>query len=250
MKTFVELLILLILVSAGLLIYGLHVGGPDNPINQAIRDHVLKSSFTRTIMALNEPGDFRYQYLRTQNGVVTIEVDIAPGITPGKDLETWLKGMIKDTTGKTVSITQSHDGNIPAKSEFSYTELITYAKKSRDPLISSQPSYLHILYLPRSSNDPTNAGMVLSAADIFIFKDVINELSDRENIRARIEQSTIMHEWGHLLGLEHNDQTNCLMSETVEVYPERKYQAAAIPTAYCPNDYAILARFKKEANAK
>jgi hypothetical protein len=186
-------------------------------------------------------------YLSPKTTSLTVEVDIAPNIIPHPALNSWLKGMIKETAGKRVEIRTETDPDIPSKNQYTYTELMTLAKKTRDPLLAAQDNYLHILYVPRCQNAPTNAGLVLTATDLFIFQDVINGLSETPSVRALIERSTLMHEWGHLLGLDHLRQDNCIMSETVEVYGNRPFQDVNIPTAHCSDTLFQLDQIKKEA---
>ena len=61
-------------------------------------------------------------------------------------------------------------------------------------------------------------------------------MSDLSHIQNMIEQSTIMHEWGHLLGLDHINQEDCIMNERVEVYENRRFQGSNIPTTYCAEE--------------
>jgi hypothetical protein len=246
-KTAIQLVILLILIATGIVVYGLHLGGSENPINKELRESFLKSTLTRGVLALNDPGDHKFMYTSPASAGITIEVDLQPGIVPHPNLKSWLEGMLKETVGKHADVRIEYDNNIPPQASFTYTELLSLAKKTRDPLLAAQANYLHIIYLSSSANEPTNVGMVLTATDMFIFKHVINELSQMDSIRARIEHSTIKHEWGHLLGLDHLDLDNCIMSPRVEVYENRRYQGGNIPTNYCPETLFQIDLLKKEA---
>ncbi len=43
-----------------------------------------------------------------------------------------------------------------------------------------------------------------------------------------------MHEWGHLLGIDHVDNPECIMSSFVEVEDKTLFRVQDIPVAYCP----------------
>jgi hypothetical protein len=249
-KTALQLVILLILIITGVVIYGLHLGGSDNPINKELRSSILKSTLTKSVLALNDPGDHKFMYASPATSSITVEVDVQAGIVPHPSLKSWLEGMLKETLGKQADVRIDYDNNIPPQTSFTYTELLSIAKKTRDPLLAAQANYLHIIYLSSSANEPTNAGMVLTSTDMFIFKHVINELNQMESIRARIEHSTIKHEWAHLLGIDHVDQENCIMSPRVEVYENRRFQGGNIPTEYCPETLFLIDQLKKEASKK
>lgn len=246
----VEFVVLVVLVVVGFLVYQLYLADGSVPFNKELRESFLKSSFTRSVLALNRPGDQRFIYLNQDSNKLTVEVDIQAGIVPNHQYKMWLTQMIKDTTGKIADIRESYDSDILPKPAFSYTELLSMAKKTRDPLLAAQPNYLHVLYLGESSNEPTNVGMVLTATDIFLFKQVVIQLSDRESIRSKIERSTIMHEWGHLLGLEHVALENCIMNEKVEVYENKKFQGSNLPTDYCAEEEFWLMKLRTEAGEK
>ena len=42
-----------------------------------------------------------------------------------------------------------------------------------------------------------------------------------------------MHEWGHLLGLEHTNLPECIMNEKVEVLDSHYLLSNQIPVEYC-----------------
>jgi predicted Zn-dependent protease len=86
---------------------------------------------------------------------------------------------------------------------------------------------------------------VVNQNTIFIFQPVIKKLSNEPHIHDRLEQSTIMHEFAHLLMLEHIDQPDCIMTQTVEVLEHTRYQAGNIPTEFCPETLFQLDRLKR-----
>jgi hypothetical protein len=219
----------------------------DNPTNLALRPTILKIPYAQTLFRLNQPGDRRFAYAATQNSPLIIEVDYAPNIVPEAKLQTWLESMVQETLKKPARVIIETTPQIPAQNDYTHQELYTHAKAAQNPQLKS-PSYLQLVYVNRSQDTPTNSGVVLTSETMFLFQDAMYELSTQSHIRDRLVESTIKHEWGHLLGLEHIDQEDCIMSETVEVYENRRFQATNIPTDYCPPTISALNLLLHQAN--
>jgi len=60
-----------------------------------------------------------------------------------------------------------------------------------------------------------------------------------------LEKSTLLHEWGHLLGMEHNTIPNCIMSALVEVSNSVRI-AYQINTEYCWNELYDFRQFNSQ----
>lgn len=219
----------------------------ENLFNQRYRPYFLRSAIAREIFFLDRIGDARFEYFNTGKQVVLVEIDYQAGKEPNIDIEQWISGLIFHTLRKDVEIRISQEKKIPDRDGFSDKELIKLAKNTRNLGPDKDRSYLHLVYVSKSIEALTNTGLVLTAGDIFIFVDRIRELSNKDSIRSRIEQSTIKHEFGHLLGLEHVDSENCIMSERVEVYEKKRFQFENIPTDYCEETLDNLRRLREEA---
>jgi hypothetical protein len=240
MKTFLEIVLLLFLIGLGALIYSLHVAEPNNLLNKELRPILQKSHVARKVFSLNKPGDYRYAYVSSKTPEIMVELDMLAGIEPNQFVERWIEQMIAESVKKYGSVALVQEITDGYKESYTYEELEELDRKHRSQEFAKQPGYLHVLYLTRSADEPTNAGMVLNDQAIFVFIDVIKELSEREDIRARVEQSTLMHEWGHLLGLNHTEAENCVMSEKVEVYGNQQFQFNNIPLTHCRESMAEL----------
>ncbi len=247
MKTFLELVVLVLLLGLGTLIYALHLAEPNNLIKNHLRPALLRRDWSRNLLFLNQPGDYRYAYAGSRVKEIVVEVDWLEGIEPNHDYETWIEQMITESIKKEGKVVLAQSIGDEFKREYSYQELMALERKNRSSDLEKNLGYMHVLYLTRSTDEPTNAGMVLSDRAIFIFEDVINDLSERDDIRARVERSTLIHEWGHLLGLNHTTENNCVMSETVEVYGNRQFQFNNIPVTHCTDTIIELERLRKEA---
>lgn len=77
-------------------------------------------------------------------------------------------------------------------------------------------NYLAIILLDKSKDAPTNVGMTEGERTIVLFEGRIAELSETQTVLNDLKVSTVLHEYGHLIGLEHNNNEGCLMNEKVE----------------------------------
>ena len=232
MKRFEEIVLLLVLLSYLGLFSVLHFTSTTSFINAQLRPCLLPYSWARSLFALKAIGDYRLVYLSSPEPIA-VQVWSSANAQPNPELDTWITAMISETIGQTAHLT-FHTLAQTSLTSLSDSELKQTLKTTR-PSNQSQP-HLRLLYVPQSATLPTNAGAVLSPDAIFIFTQTINQLSETDLVRAKIEQSTIMHEWGHLLGLDHINQANCLMNERVEVFGNRRFQIINLPTQYCPEE--------------
>lgn len=247
MKLFIELIVLSFLLVFIFLMVTLTLMPYDNPTNLALRPIILKLPYTQTLFRLNQPGDRRFAYAASKNSPLIIEVDYAPNVVLEAQLQIWLETIVQETLKKPVQVVIESTPQIPSQPDYTHQELYALAKAAQNPQLKS-PSYLQLIYVNRSQDTPTNSGVVLTSETMFLFQDAMYELTDQTHIRDRLVESTIKHEWGHLLGLEHIDQEDCIMSETVEVYETRRFQATNIPTDYCPPTISALNLLLHQAN--
>jgi hypothetical protein len=233
MKIFFEVIFLILLLAVLGIFYSLHFAPPQNLVNQTLRPVILTHPFVRKLLNLNSIGDNRYAYLHNPQAL-QITVWHEPQYVPDPKVNDWLKTIIAQTLNRPAAITYQilTQPLGPSQTDADLKAVL----KLIHPIGDLAAPSLSLVYVPESQSAPTNAGAVLTSDTIFLFTHTIANLSDRENIRQRIEQSTIMHEWGHLLGLEHLNETGCIMSEKVEVYPNRQFQGSNIPTAYCAEE--------------
>lgn len=107
---------------------------------------------------------------------------------------------------------------------------------------SGSKNYLAIILLDKSSDVPTNVGLAEGERTIALFEGRISELSETKSVLSDLEVSTILHEWGHLIGLEHNNNEGCLMNEKVES-PGNNW-SASMPETFCDFEKSQIEELK------
>jgi hypothetical protein len=229
MKLFFQLLFILISFTFIGFFAALRFTPPESAFNQEVRPFLLKSNLTRRLFQLTRLGDGRY-LLSSQNPL-TINLFYPQAYEPHDDLKIWADAMVQTTTGHIVTI------NPQPQSDFPQTPLSDDAiDQLLNSLPSQSPTALNLVYLSGSTDAPTNAGQAINANTILMFYGTIQDLSTQSHIRSMLEQSTLMHEWGHILNLGHIDQADCIMNEKVEVYAVRRFQGSNLPTVYCAEE--------------
>lgn len=224
---------------------GFHVLDRSNPINSNLRIQMLRSNITRSLFMLNEYGDNRLAYLTPNSNTVLVEVDFQKGKDPDRSTEAWIKTTIEELMGKNVEIMVIQDKEIPDLKEFSEFELKEAITKSQTYFPKENQDYIHILYVSKLTPYPSNNGMAMDATSIAIFQSVIqNEDLKRETIRD-IEEATLKHEIGHLLGLEHIADDRCIMSENVEILGSYVQQSGEEKVKFCGESLVELDKFKE-----
>ena len=218
----------------------------DGVVNRELRPVLTKSAFYKSVFFLNSPGDARYDFFSSDKPTVLVEVDYQKGFEPNENLEDWIKSLFSETVGKEVLFEISQEEKIEGVRGFSDSELVSLSKSTRDFSGDSKQGYLHILYVSESEDYPSNTGLVLTANDFFIFRKGVDRLTDQKQARARVEESTIKHEFGHLLGLEHVERGDCVMSEQVEVYENERLQFGNIPLEFCAESKFAMERMRKK----
>jgi len=230
MKLLLQVVFILLAITFIGLIYCLRFAPPENYLSVELRPALIKSTFVRTIFQLKQVGDARYQFAAGQSAL-PVQVWYPSDISLNPELSHWLTDMVSLTINRPVEVT-THLFPSTANGPLSDTDIEVLLKTQVKPSAGE----LSVVYLPQSASALTNAGQAVSSNTMLMFYETINALSERPAIRDMVEQSTIMHEWGHLLSLEHINQEACIMNERVEVFGNRLYQGSNIPTVYCPEE--------------
>lgn len=204
----------------------------DNSVfAQKIKTEVLQRPILVELLNLNRPGDARYGYLDPGNSSISVILLYQAGFKHNEKVEIWLKEMILQTLSKNAQINAAELNTI-GKGAYSDKDLNEIRESALNRFGSEYG--LYIIYLSEYQQKESNAGITLHRDTIFIFKKALVNLTGQISTLNQLERSTLMHEWGHLLGVEHVSNPKCIMSEFVEVEQISLYRDKDIPTEYCP----------------
>lgn len=234
------LLLFLLLLSAVICCMWLIKFKPESVLAEKLHNQIIRNSELRNILRLKQVGDARFEYLRPEHSTIFVRIFYPSNKRLQAELPSWIKNMIKVTTGKSTQLSLHPSSRLRGLQPLSLEQLRLEAALLPTP--TYQP-VLNIVYVSSYAQAPTNVGLVVSDNTMFIFLDQLKSLSSNKIVLKRIEQSTLMHEWGHLLGMEHVDKHNCVMSAKVEVFESRRDQEANIPIEYCFETLTQLPHF-------
>jgi predicted Zn-dependent protease len=205
---------------------------------EIFREQVIKYSALVKLLNLNEPGDAKFEYLDPGTNLIYAYVYYSDA-KPESEVELWVYDMVKITTGKDAKV-EFVKLNQPKLDEYQISDL----NDLRNSLKTKNSPVVNIFYLSRFADGPTNIGLTIHKDTMFIFSDTLNDLTESKFTYKRLEQSTLMHEWGHLLGLLHSKSDNCVMSERVDVDNSYFLKGREIPTEYCTETLYVLDKFR------
>ena len=151
----------------------------------------------------NITGQCRYEILKGNSySKLHIEVNYVTGNAPDSDALNLLKQRIQEVTDKTsISISQSSFGS--TDNSYTLEEILEIENNQRTQSKSGNKFVIHILYLngEYEDNDQT-LGLAYSGSSFALFKEKIEDSAFLLISSTDIEKSVIVHEFGHLLGLE------------------------------------------------
>ncbi|MBU0598109.1 matrixin family metalloprotease [Patescibacteria group bacterium] len=246
MKKFITVLLLILIIvvfSYVVLRYFANSENQDNWFNDSWRSKFSRYPFLRTIIGLHWDGDALSDYLMPEKmDSLVIEFDRYENCDIDIDLQEQLVQEISRVIDKPGGITfKEDDYYILNQPSYSREEIRELAKIHQDYRSKAGVAVLYIMCMNKSADYPTNIGLTVHENGIVIFQEAIRELT--KNNRATHDiyiVSTILHEFGHQLGLDHVEDRDCLMTERVESPGNALGALSLIPDSFCPIEVRMI----------
>ncbi|HLC44984.1 MAG: hypothetical protein A2722_00820 [Candidatus Doudnabacteria bacterium RIFCSPHIGHO2_01_FULL_50_11] len=181
--------------------------------NHTLRPHLASSPALRTILGLHFDGDARSDYLGTRSVKIIVEIDAESGLTLFPQAEQELVYAMHATTGKEIEIVHSSELT-PTPGGYSDNIVVELAEQHQRYHSTHDAAVFYILVLSRSSGDEPIVGRTVQEDAAVIYEDPLSHLPGAQ--QALAQASTLLHEFGHQLGLPHNDHPGCLMNPEAE----------------------------------
>ena len=238
MRRAITILILLLIIIATFsytVFYLGFRGGQRDYFNRHDRTAFERSGFLRTIYRLHDYGDGRADYLGNKYSAIQINVYAMQGLALDPDVYGRLNQEIQAVTGKSVSENTANVQitdlpNIP-DDQVDFIASRYTAKTSTAPGAAT----LNLFLFSADQQQTDLLGKTHNENGIIIFVDALkNFTSIFPDTLQNYELSTVLHEFGHQLGLEHNDLPDCLMNPKAELNDTAVGDPADIVTDFCP----------------
>lgn len=235
--------VLLLVIALSFLFIALKiasVGEEDNYFNQNWRRSFAKHTALRQILSLDSYGDAKADYLEEKFTKILIEVDSLNGLRMSRQALDLLASRIQAVTAKETDYVLSND-DIPYQESVSQGELEDLAKNHRDFNSASDTASIYLLYVSADAESETQIGRTFREYGVVIYADTLRKfVSGSPKTLPNYEESTALHEFGHLLGLEHNEEPNCLMNEDAEIARFPQKNPDLVLTDFCPFELSLI----------
>jgi hypothetical protein len=222
----------LIIIVSGLFIYlkTMSLGDENSYFNQNTRYQLGKYGWVRTLLGLRKDGDARAEYL-IGDGAITVEIVKPNNVIVDQDA---IDGFLESVEAITGRKTIFYNTDTIKGGKLSDEDLKSIIRKNRRHRTPGSPN-LFIIY----SDDFSTGGEVgrtYQEFGILLSGNRLNELtSNYPAAKTQYIQSTLLHEFGHQIGLLHNEDLNCVMNAAVESPRKaQSFSGAFTPVEFCP----------------
>jgi predicted Zn-dependent protease len=217
-KAFIGLLLLaIIFVSFAFVVLKLLANGSeDNFFNQKYRAKFAAQPTLRKMLNLHYDGDGRADLLGDRYSKIVIEVDEMLDLDLPSDALDIFEEKVAAVTGKEVIVVRSD--KVPYKDSVTLEEVNELTNVYRNYIYTKDAARFYVLYLSQFAGElSTDIGATNQEFGILLFDTTLQGLTaGNPDTLVKYIASTLLHEFGHQIGLDHNEETNCLMNASVE----------------------------------
>ena len=246
-RTVKTVLLLLLIAACGLFIYAKSQSlGPDtNYFNTHFRPALDRNPLMRKILSLHNDGDALSDYLGSRYDKISIEVDITEGTEADRSVLDRFAQAVQAITGKQTSYLIS-DANLPFYNQ--NDDQIDSIARLYQNVFPSNTATLYVLLMDTKRGQPLLLGQTYHEDGIVIFQQAVKNFAGGNSlIYENYDYSTLLHEFGHQIGLDHNNQEGCLMNPKADSSDRPSDYAFQIVTDFCPLEYGQINQLKASA---
>ncbi len=239
------ILLAVIVSSFAFVTLKLLANGPEgNFFNEKYRAIFAEQPTVRKILGLHFDGDAKADYLGNRYNKIVIEVDEMVDLDIPSEALDIVETKIEDLTGKDVIIVRS--GKIAFTESVNPDNIKSLTDINRNYIYTKDTAKLYVMYLSRLEGvNDSNIGSTNEEYGIIVYDSVIQDLtSGNPAVLSQYIASTILHEFGHQLGLPHNNEKNCLMNDKVEEGDVLRENSGDVIVDFCKYEKDLINQLK------
>lgn len=203
-------------------------GSDDNYFNTRYRHMVTRHGFLRSLFGLHYDGDARSEYLGPNKTKITIRIGVQSRANIPHSVWQEFTAKLESAVGKKATYEIVDTELLTSRPiEETFSNLAPYVEES-------STAYLYIAVL---DSDPENAdvlGSTYRENGIVLYNAALEEFTQFTPATYNTyAMSTLLHEFGHQIGLAHNNENACLMTEHAESDHVAKTHPSLTVTDFC-----------------
>lgn len=212
------------------------LGDETSHFNQTTRYDLGRYALLRSIFGLHKDGDARKAFI-FGTSPLTIEImEARDAELDAEALETFVEH-VERYTGRSVHVIR---GARVAAGPLSATDIATIAHRYRAPLFGE--TRLLVVYADDFESDGEEVGQTIEEFGMVLSHSRIHALTERfGRTTSSYISSTMLHEFGHQLGLGHIHDSACVMNDYVE---SPRSNRSATPSEFCRTELLLLEGIK------
>lgn len=241
-------LVFFILICAFFILAKLGSLGPENNyFNSHFRLKLAKNPVFRKVLTLQNDGDSRSDYLGSGKSKILIEVDAMQGINVDLGLVDRFANAVSNITGKNVNYLVS-DVDM-TNFEVDDSQIQTLADKYHNIEPDNNTAILYLMLLSKKQGEAKQIGSTYKDFGIVVYVGSVEDFTQSTSATYRNYLfSTTLHEFGHQIGLGHNEEAGCIMNPKAETNDIAQLDPDNVVTDFCHFEQKLIAQQKSLAN--
>lgn len=239
-KTF---LLLVIILFSGIFIYlkMQSLGDEHSSFNQTTRYRLAKFGFFRTTLGLHKDGDSRAEYLLKDTSII-IEVVQPSGSKLSDGVLDEFAKKVSEYTGRNTRIVNTDTIASGYTNEGQLAAIVRGNRRHFD----GGSSNLFVMYVDDFPGSEKNLAKTYQDFGMVISNDRLALLTrEYPNSLPDYQLSTLLHEFGHQIGMDHNSINGCIMNEVVESPAGGVFYGASTPTSFCSDEIDAITNIRR-----
>ncbi len=233
----------LLIIIFGIFIYlkVATLGSSTSSFNQTTRFQLGHYQILRSLLSLHQDGDARADYL-LGNTPIDIEVDQPDSDNLPDSVVRQFAAQVTAVTGRPTNVYDMDSLPSGTLTDAVIAHAVQVDKRQynfNDPII-------FVIYADDFTSSSQEVGKTVEEFGMVLSNYQLTQLTlGYPDALPQYQESTMLHEFGHQLGLDHNSQTGCVMNPAIEnASVPAGFTDNYTPTAFCQYELNQIAQIK------